>query len=327
MMEWTDRHCRYFLRQLSQHCLLYTEMVATAAILRGDPDWLLKFNPAEHPVALQLGGSDPQALAAAARIGAGYGYDEMNLNVGCPSDRVRSGRFGACLMAEPGLVADCVAAMIESVAVPVTVKTRIGIDSQDSYEFLQQLIEHVKTAGCRSVIIHARKAILGGLSPKENRSIPPLKYDTVYRVKQDFPDIEVILNGGITNLSAAATHLESVDGVMLGREAYHNPYILAGVDARFYAATQRPPSRDIIIRRMLPYIETELNAGTALKHITRHMLGLYQGVPGARAWRRHLSQHATANNAGIEVIEEALHAMNRVAAPVNPEPESQAGHG
>jgi tRNA-dihydrouridine synthase A len=327
MMEWTDRHCRFFLRQLSRHCLLYTEMVTTAAILRRDPDRLLKFNPAEHPVALQLGGSDPEALATAARIGASYDYDEVNLNVGCPSDRVRSGRFGACLMAEPGLVADCVAAMIESVAVPVTVKTRIGIDSQDSYEFLQQLIEHVRTAGCRSVIIHARKAILGGLSPKENRSIPPLKYDTVYRVKQDFPDLEVILNGGITELSAVATHLKSVDGVMLGREAYHNPYLLAGVDARFYGAPQHPPSRDLIIRRMLPYIETELNAGTALKHITRHMLGLFQGVPGARAWRRHLSQHATADNAGIEVIEEALHAMNRVAAPVNPEPASQAGHG
>jgi tRNA-dihydrouridine synthase A len=327
MMEWTDRHCRFFLRQLSRHCLLYTEMVTTAAILRGDPDRLLKFNPAEHPVALQLGGSDPEALAAAARIGASYGYDEVNLNVGCPSDRVRSGRFGACLMAEPGLVADCVAAMIESVAVPVTVKTRIGIDSQDSYEFLQQLIEQVQVAGCRAVIIHARKAILGGLSPKENRSIPPLKYDTVYRIKQDFPDLEVILNGGITELSAAAAHLESVDGIMLGREAYHNPYILAGVDARFYGTTQRPPSREMIIRRMLTYIETELNTGTALKHITRHMLGLYQGVPGARAWRRHLSQHATASNAGIEVIEEALHAMNRVAAPVNPEPTSQAGHG
>jgi tRNA-dihydrouridine synthase A len=327
MMEWTDRHCRFFLRQLSRHCLLYTEMVTTAAILRSDPDWLLKFNPAEHPVALQLGGSDPEALAAAARIGANYGYDEINFNVGCPSDRVRSGRFGACLMAEPGLVADCVAAMIDSVDLPVTVKTRIGIDSQDSYEFLQQLLEHVKVAGCRTVIIHARKAILGGLSPKENRTIPPLKYDTVYRVKQDFPDLGVILNGGITKLSAAITHLESVDGVMLGREAYHNPYLLAGVDARFYGTTQRPPSRDMIIRRMLPYIETELSAGTALKHITRHMLGLYQGVPGARAWRRHLSQHATASNAGIEVIEEALHAMNRVAAPVNPEPASQAGHG
>jgi tRNA-dihydrouridine synthase A len=302
-------------------------MVTSAAILRGDPDWLLKFNPAEHPVALQLGGSEPEALAAAARIGAGYGYDEVNLNVGCPSDRVRSGRFGACLMAEPGLVADCIAAMSDSVAVPVTVKTRIGIDSQDSYEFLQRLIEHVRAAGCRTVILHARKAILGGLSPKENRNVPPLIYDTVYRVKQDFPDLDVILNGGIKDLDAAATHLESVDGVMLGREAYHNPYILAGVDARFYGATQRPPSRDMIIRRMLPYIETELNAGNALKYITRHMLGLYQGIPGARAWRRHLSQHASAGNAGTEVIEEALNIVNSIAAPASPEPASQAGHG
>ena len=326
MMEWTDRHCRFFLRQLSRHCLLYTEMVTTGAILRGDPDWLLNFSPAEHPVALQLGGSDPKALAAAARIGADYGYDEVNLNVGCPSDRVRTGRFGACLMAEPGLVANCVAAMIASVDLPVTVKTRIGIDTQDSYDFLQQLLEHVVAAGCRTIIIHARKALLGGLSPKENRTIPPLKYDTVYRVKQDFPDLEVILNGGVKDLSAAATHLESVDGVMLGRAAYHNPYILAGVDSRFYGAARQPAPRDMIIRRMLPYIETELNAGTALKHITRHMLGLYQGVPGARAWRRHLSQHATTGNAGIEVIEEALDIVNSITATVNPEPVSQVGH-
>lgn len=327
MMEWTDRHCRFFLRQLTQHCLLYTEMVTTAAVLRGNPDWLLKFSPAEHPLALQLGGSDPEALATAARIGADYGYDEINLNVGCPSNRVRSGRFGACLMAEPGLVADCVAAMLASVDVPVTVKTRIGIDSQDSYEFLQQFIEHVMAAGCRTVIIHARKAMLGGLSPKENRTIPPLKYATVYRVKRDFPELEVILNGGITDLHAAATHLETVDGVMLGREAYHNPFILAGVDARFYGATQQPVSRDMAIRRMLPYIEMELHAGTALKHITRHLLGLYQGVPGARAWRRHLSQHATAGNAGIEVIEEALDIVHHIAATVDPEPLAQAGHG
>jgi tRNA-dihydrouridine synthase A len=326
MMKWTDRHCRFFLRQLSSHCLLYTEMVTTGAILNGDPDWLLKFNPAEHPVALQLGGSGPEALASAARIGAGYGYDEINLNVGCPSDRVHSGRFGACLMAEPELVAACVAAMIEQVDVPVTVKTRIGINSQDSREFLQRLLEHVRTAGCRTVIIHARKAILGGLSPKENRSIPPLKYEAVYRVKQDFPDLEVILNGGITELDAAATHLESVDGVMLGREAYHNPYILAGVDARFYGATQQPPTRETIIRNMRPYIEMELAAGTALKHITRHLLGLYHGVPGARAWRRHLSQYATAGNAGIEVIEEALGTMNSIAV-VSPAPANQNAHG
>lgn len=327
MLDWTDRHCRFFLRQLSRHCLLYTEMVTGAAILRGDPDWLLRFSPAEHSVALQLGGSDPQALATAARIGAGYGYDEINLNVGCPSDRVRSGRFGACLMAEPELVAECVAAMIASADLPVTVKTRIGIDSQDTYEFLQQLLEHVTAAGCGTVIIHARKAILGGLSPKENRTIPPLQYTTVYRVKQDFPELEIILNGGVTELSTAATHLEAVDGVMLGRAAYHNPYILTGVDARFFGATRQPPSRATVIHRMLPYIETELNAGTALKHITRHMLGLYHGVPGARAWRRHLSQHATASNAGVEVIEAALDAVHSITAPVNPEPATRVGHG
>lgn len=327
MMERTDRHCRFFLRQLSKHCLLYTEMVTTNAILHGDPDWLLKFNTAEHPVGLQLGGSDPEALASAARIGAAYGYDEINLNVGCPSDRVRSGRFGACLMAEPQLVAACVAAMNDSVDLPVTVKTRIGIDAQDSYGFLQKLLESVRAAGCRTVIIHARKAILGGLSPKENRTVPPLKYETVYRVKQDIPDLEVILNGGITKLSAAATHLESVDGVMFGREAYHNPYILAGVDARFYGATQQPPTRETIIRNMRPYIEMELAAGTALKHITRHLLGLYHGVPGARAWRRHLSQYATAGNAGIEVVEEALNTVNSLAVPASSAPASQDVHG
>jgi len=327
MMEWTDRHCRFFLRQLSRHCLLYTEMVTTGAILRGNPDWLLKFNATEHPVSLQIGGSDPRALASAARIGSDYGYDEINLNVGCPSDRVRTGRFGACLMAEPELVADCIAAMINAIDLPVTVKTRIGIDALDSYEFLQQLLEHVMAAGCRTVIIHARKAILGGLSPKENRTIPSLNYATVYRVKQDFPELEVILNGGVQDLSAAVTHLDSVDGVMLGREAYHNPYILAGVDMRFFGATQQPPSREMIIHRMLAYIETELNAGTALKHITRHMLGLYHGIPGARAWRRHLSRYATASAAGMEVIEEALDIVNSTTAPVNSQPASQTGHG
>jgi tRNA-dihydrouridine synthase A len=327
MMEWTDRHCRFFLRQISRHCLLYTEMVTAAAVLRGDPDRLLSFSPAEHPLALQLGGSDPETLAAAARIGADYGYDEINLNVGCPSDRVRSGRFGACLMAEPGLVADCVAAMQASVEVPVTVKTRIGIDSQDSYDFLQHFIEHVMAAGCRTVIIHARKAVLGGLSPRENRTIPPLKYATVYRVKRDFAELEVILNGGVTDLDAAAAHLEYVDGVMLGREAYHNPFLLAEVDTRFYGATRPAVSRTGVIRNMLPYIEKELNAGTALKHITRHLLGLYQGIPGARAWRRHLSQHATAGNAGIEVIEEALDIVHDIASRVATEPLARAGQG
>lgn len=327
MMAWTDRHCRFFLRRFSRHCLLYTEMVTSSALLRGNPERLLGFHADEHPLALQLGGSDPEALAVAARFGADYGYDEINLNVGCPSDRVRSGRFGACLMAEPGLVADCVAAMTDSVELPVTIKTRIGIDSQDSYEFLRQLLDPVTAAGCRTVIIHARKAILGGISPKQNRNIPALNYATVYRVKQDYPGLEVILNGGVRDLPGVAAHLVAVDGVMLGREAYHNPYMLAGVDARFYGAARLPPSRDTIVRSMLPYIETELNAGTALKHITRHMLGLYQGVPGARVWRRHLSQQATVDGAGIEVIREAREAVNRITTPASPEPVSQVGHG
>lgn len=314
MMEWTDRHCRYFLRQFSRHCLLYTEMVTTGALLHGDPDRFLKFNAEEHPVALQLGGSDPAALAACARIGEDYGYDEINLNLGCPSDRVQSGRFGACLMTEPVLVTECIAAMMEVVSIPVTVKTRIGIDAQDSYACLRLFLDHLLQSGCRTYVIHARKAILNGLSPKENRTVPPLRYEYVYRLKDDFPDLEIVLNGGITDLSAAAAHLEHVDGVMLGREAYHNPYVLAAVDAQFLNATRAAPSRDMIARRMLPYIVKELNDGTALKHITRHMLGLYQGVPGARAWRRHLSRHAHLSGAGTEVILGALEAVHKVMA-------------
>jgi tRNA-dihydrouridine synthase A len=309
MMEWTDRHCRYFLRQISRHCRLYSEMVTTAALLHDDPERFLAFHPAEHPVALQLGGSNPRELAAAARIGEGYGYDEVNLNLGCPSDRVQTGRFGACLMAEPERVAECVAAMVAAVAVPVTVKTRIGIDDQDAYEGLAAFVERLARAGCRTFIVHARKAILQGLSPKQNRSVPPLRYDYVYRLKSEFTDLEIILNGGITQLEQAAAHLEHVDGVMLGREAYHNPYVLAGVDARFFADTHPVAGRAVIVERMLPYIEQELNAGTALRHIARHMLGLFQGVPGARAWRRHLSEHAHGAGAGIEVIQGALAAV------------------
>jgi tRNA-dihydrouridine synthase A len=309
MMEWTDRHCRYFLRQISRHCRLYSEMVSTAALLHDDPERHLAFHPAEHPVALQLGGSNPRDLAAAARIGEGYGYDEVNLNLGCPSDRVQTGRFGACLMAEPERVAECVAAMVDAVAVPVTVKTRIGIDDQDAYEGLAAFVESLARAGCRTFIVHARKAILQGLSPKQNRSVPPLRYDYVYRLKCEFTDLEIILNGGITQLEQAGAHLEHVDGVMLGREAYHNPYVLAGVDARFFADAHPVAGRAVIVERMLPYIEQELNAGTALKHIARHMLGLFQGVPGARAWRRHLSEYSHGAGAGIEVIQGALAAV------------------
>jgi tRNA-dihydrouridine synthase A len=312
MMEWTDRHCRYFLRQISRHCRLYSEMVTSAALLRGDPERFLVFHPAEHPLALQLGGSDPVELAQAARLGEAYGYDEINLNLGCPSDRVRSGRFGACLMAEPARVAECVAAMTASVAVPVTVKTRIGIDDQDSYEGLAAFVERLAGAGCRTFIVHARKAILKGLSPKENRSVPPLRYDVVYRLKNEFPGLTIVLNGGIRQLDEAAVHLGHVDGVMLGREAYHNPCVLSRVDARFFADPREVPDRALIVERMLSYIERELSAGAELKHVTRHMLGLFQGVPGARAWRRHLSEHAHRSGAGIEVILDALAAAGDV---------------
>jgi tRNA-dihydrouridine synthase A len=306
MMEWTDRHCRYFLRQISRHCRLYSEMVTSAALLRGDPERLLDFHPAEHPLALQLGGSDPVELAQAARLGEASGYDEINLNLGCPSDRVRSGRFGACLMAQPERVADCVAAMTAAVAVPVTVKTRIGIDDQDSYEALAAFVERLAAAGCRTFIVHARKAILKGLSPKENRNIPPLRYEVVYRLKNEFPGLTIVLNGGIRQLDEAAVHLGHVDGVMVGREAYHNPCVLSRVDARFFADPGDVPDRVLIVERMLPYIERELSAGSELKHITRHMLGLFQRVPGARAWRRHLSEHANRAGAGPEVLLDAL---------------------
>jgi tRNA-dihydrouridine synthase A len=312
MMEWTDRHCRYFLRQISTHCRLYSEMVTSAALLRGDFERLLAFHPAEPPLALQLGGSDPRELAAAARLGEEQGYDEINLNLGCPSDRVRSGRFGACLMAEPERVAECVAAMSAAVAVPVTVKTRIGVDDQDSYEGLAAFVERLAAAGCRTFIVHARKAILKRLSPKENRSIPPLRYDVVYRLKNEFPWLTIVLNGGIMQLDEAARHLGRVDGVMLGRSAYHNPCILAGVDARFYADPHPVPDRILIVERMLPYIEQELAAGSPLNAITRHMLGLFQGVPGARAWRRHLSEYAHQAGAGSEVILDALAAAGAV---------------
>ena len=310
MLDWTDRHCRYLLRLISRHALLYTEMVTTGAILQGSRQRWLRFDPAEHPVALQLGGSDPAALAECARIGADFGYDEINLNVGCPSNRVQSGRFGACLMAEPELVADCVATMQEAVPVPVTVKTRIGIDARDSYAALAGFIQTVRDAGCRTFIIHARKAYLQGLSPKENRTVPPLKYDYAYRIKQQYPGLGIVVNGGITSLDAAALQLEHVDGVMLGRTAYHDPWVLAGVDARFFNDRHPVPTRAEVVQQMLPYISRELQAGSQLKHITRHMLGLFQGMPGARHWRRHLSEHAIRSNAGTEVVRAALQLQN-----------------
>jgi tRNA-dihydrouridine synthase A len=313
MMDWTDRHCRYFLRLISRHVLLYTEMVTTGALLHGDRERFLAYHPDEHPLALQLGGSEPAELAACARMAEAHGYDEVNLNVGCPSDRVQSGRFGACLMAEPELVAECVAAMRGACGIPVTVKTRIGIDERDSYEDLTDFVSSVQGAGCRTFIIHARKAWLEGLSPKENREIPPLRYDVVHRLKADFPQLTIILNGGLKDLDTMAEELARLDGVMLGREAYHNPYLLAEVDRRFYGDGHRVPSRHEVVARFLPYVAARLPEGVPLQAMTRHILGLFQGQPGARAWRRHLSENAHRRGAGVEVIEQA-------AALVRPEP-------
>jgi tRNA-dihydrouridine synthase A len=306
MMDWTDRHCRYFLRLIAGRVLLYTEMISTAAILHGPRARLLRFDPAEHPVALQLGGADPDELARCAAIGEAFGYDEINLNVGCPSDRVQSARFGACLMAEPLLVARCLRAMRDAVGVPVTVKTRIGIDDQDSYDFLRRFVAAVAEAGCRTVIIHARKAWLRGLSPKQNRELPPLRHELVHRVKAEFPELEVIANGGIRTLAEAGEQLARVDGVMLGRQAYQDPYCLVEWEAALLDAAEPAPPRVEIARRLLPYVERELADGTPLKAITRHILGLFQGMPRARAWRRHLSEAAHRPGAGAEVITAAL---------------------
>lgn len=305
MLDWTDRHCRYFHRLLTRNTLLYTEMVTTGAILFGKGDYL-QYSADEHPIALQLGGSDPDALAKCARIAEERGYDEINLNVGCPSDRVQNGRFGACLMASSPLVADCVAAMRAEVSIPVTVKSRIGIDDLDSYEFLCDFIETVKQSGCDTFIVHARKAWLSGLSPKENRDIPPLDYERVYQLKRDYPQLTIAINGGITDLAQIKEHLLHVDGVMVGREAYQNPYMLAHIDAELFADHHAISSRHDIIMQMLPYIEQHLQSGGYLSHITRHMLGLFQGVPGARAWRRYLSESATRKGAGTEVLLAAL---------------------
>ncbi|WP_116474615.1 tRNA dihydrouridine(20/20a) synthase DusA [Zobellella maritima] len=305
MLDWTDKHCRYFHRLLSRHAQLYTEMVTTGAILYGKGDYLA-FNEQEHPLVLQLGGSDPQALAQCAVMAEQRGYDEINLNVGCPSDRVQNGMFGACLMAEPGLVADCVAAMKAVVAIPVTVKTRIGIDEQDSYEFLCTLVESLLAVGTDALVVHARKAWLKGLSPKENREIPPLDYERVYRLKADYPGLTMAINGGIKTLTEAREHLQHLDGVMLGREVYQNPYLLAQVDRELFGAQTVAPSRHEVIRQLLPYIEQQLGKGCYLGNITRHTLGIFQGLPGARAWRRHLSENAHKPGAGIEVVEAAL---------------------
>jgi tRNA-dihydrouridine synthase A len=306
MMDWTDRHDRVFLRLISRRVLLYTEMIPAGAILRGARERFLAFDACEHPVALQLGGAEPGELAECARIAAAYGYDEINLNVGCPSGRVQKARFGACLMADPALVGACVAAMAAAVPVPVTVKCRIGIDRRDRFEDLRDFTKVVADGGCRTVIVHARKAWLEGLSPKQNRELPPLRPEAVYRLKAHFPELEVILNGGVEDLDQAAAHLARVDGVMIGRAAYRNPYLLAGVDERFFGEAGPAPGREAVVRALLPYVSERLSRGVPLKSITRHILGLFNGLPGARAWRRHLSTAAHLPGAGPEVIEAAL---------------------
>ena len=290
-MDWTDRHERFFLRQISRRVRLYTEMITTGAILHGDRARLLAFNSDEHPVALQIGGADPAALAECARIGADFGYAEINLNIGCPSDRVQSGDFGACLMAKPEVVARAVAAMGAAADVPITVKHRIAIDEQEEWPALSRFVRIVAEAGCSHFIVHARKALLQGLSAKENREVPPLRYELVHRLKQQFPVLAVTINGGFTTLDATAAQLKRVDGVMIGREAYQNPYMLADVDRRFFGDPETPPTRHAIVERLRPYVEQQVASGVPLKSVTRHILGLFNGQRGARAWRRFLSEN------------------------------------
>lgn len=306
MMDWTDRHCRYFHRLLSKRALLYTEMVTAEAVIHGDRAALIGFSPDEHPVALQLGGSEPSRLGEAARIAEDFGYDEVNLNVGCPSDRVQSGQFGACLMAEPGLVADCVAAMRAAVRVPVTVKCRIGIDDQDSEADLEAFIATVAAAGCRLFVVHARKAWLQGLSPKQNREIPPLNYGRVYRLKAAHPDLTIVINGGIASLEEARTHLAHVDGVMLGRAAYKTPYLLSAVDRDIFGEeASLPPSREDVLERLEPYIARHLATGGRLNNVTRHILGLYHGRPRAKVFRRHLGEGAVRSPGDLAAYRDA----------------------
>ncbi len=305
MMDWTDRHCRYFHRLLTRHTWLYTEMVTTGALLHGNAAQHLAFNEEEHPLALQLGGSDPAELARCAKLAAAANYDEINLNCGCPSERVQRGAFGACLMAEPELVADCVRAMCDAVSIPVTVKHRIGINDRTDYAFVRDFIGTVANAGCRTFIVHARNAILGGLSPKENRTIPPLRYDYVHRLKCDFPELEIILNGGIQTIEQMEEQLAHVDGVMLGRQAYHQPWLLAGVDQHFYQAATPILQRAEIETAFIAYAAQELERGTYLGAMTRHILGLYHEVPGARSWRRVLSDHHKLATGDLRIFDEA----------------------
>ncbi|MCV0370930.1 tRNA dihydrouridine(20/20a) synthase DusA [Filomicrobium sp.] len=313
MMDWTDRHCRFFHRLLTRKALLYTEMVTAPAVLHGARERLLGFAPGEHPLALQLGGSDPAQLADAAEIGEAFGYDEINLNVGCPSDRVQEGRFGACLMAEPELVAKCIAVMRARVRVPVTVKCRIGIDDQDSEVHFQRFIDTVADAGAEVFIVHARKAWLKGLSPKENREVPPLDYARVYRLKSARPDLTIVINGGIADVDESERHLQHVDGVMLGRAAYQTPYLLADVDQRLFISDSAVPSRGDVLRQLVPYVERHLDAGGRLNNVTRHILGLYHGRPRARAFRRHLSENAVRDGARSDVLLQAIAIAEGVA--------------
>jgi tRNA-dihydrouridine synthase A len=317
MMDWTDRHCRVFHRLMTRRARLYTEMLTTGAILHGDRGRLLGFDASEHPVALQLGGSDPRDLAAAAKIGEDFGYDEINLNVGCPSDRVKDGRFGACLMAEPALVAEGIAAMKRAVNVPVTVKCRIGIDDQDPEIALDVLARNVVAAGADALIVHARKAWLSGLSPKENRDIPPLDYNRVYRLKAALPQVPIIINGGIASLAEAKAHLARVDGVMLGRAAYQEPWRLLTADPELFGEAAPHATMKDVFEAMVPYIEAELAAGTRLHSMTRHFVGAFHGVPGARAFRRHLAENGTRLGAGVDVLRDAIALVrDRVADPI-----------
>ena len=308
MLDWTDKHCRYFHRLMTRHAVLYTEMVTTGALIHGKGDYLA-FNEQEHPLVLQLGGSNPAEMAQCAKMAEQRGYDAVNINVGCPSDRVQNGMFGACLMAKPELVASCVSAMLDAVSIPVTVKSRIGIDELDSYQFLTDFVGTIADAGCQQFIVHARKAWLKGLSPKENREIPELDYPRVHQLKQDFPQLNISINGGIKTLDDVRYQLQLVDGVMVGREAYTNPYLLSQVDHFIYGEQQPVLSQHELVRAMLPYIEQQMQQGARFWHIARHMLGLFQGLPGARLWRRHLSENGHLAGAGPEVLVQALAAV------------------
>ena len=313
MLDWTDRHCRYFHRLLAPDAVLYTEMVTTGALIHGDRERHLAFNREEHPLALQLGGSDPADLAACAKMAEAAGYDEVNLNVGCPSDRVQKGSFGACLMLEPALVRDCIAAMRDAVAIPVTVKTRLGVDRHDSYAFFSDFIGTVARSGCRTFIVHARKAWLTGLSPKQNRDVPPLHYDRALRLKQENPDLEVVLNGGITRADAALRHLEEFDGVMLGRAAYQDPWIQVRLQRELFDRGG-VDSREDAVLAMTNYLERQAADGVPVKHVSRHLLGLFQGLPGAKRWRRYISEHAHLDSADAGLLQDALASMRPVAA-------------